>query len=596
MSLSNLGNGTGLVYVTDSSSNIIQTVPNLSENIISIIGTGLTSAPISGEALANVTFTYASTGAGNIQIFTNVHGLIGTGVWAGSLSATLAALVVAIQGNVNGYSAVSTATTITVSAPAGTGTAGNSYIGTTSTAGLITVVGSNTITFSGGSSASGIYSTAFNGRRFFINASVSAVEGDLTGSTEITKDIVARMSTGSIYSQESVISSGTATIQRVSNISYAIIDTEAAAALDDLDSISTGGFSDGDIIQVSAKSTLRELRIPPSSINIELANNVEFLTNSTTSSIFLKYNATANKWYEIFRSPGLNLSTASQRSQGIPAAVPGTTTVVMPTSGTLNLTAGVDTGVQVVTGNPVMVANYAITPIGAPIDGDRFEIIWQATPTTGINTVTLFGKLLTAEQVQAKATILAVYNATQVAWDVTLITDGFSTTYATTTQLATKQDDLGFPGSNGFALFRDTIGVPYWAPIPSAITQFSQVVLTPAQVKSLAPVNLVPAQGANTITYLASPVMYALDYNTTPYDTNGEIQVIYTGTGTVLARTLNTWMTTASTTGFVGEATGFPGGVTAPSNTGIDFQLNGIASVAGDSNIVISFFYYVIAL
>jgi len=90
------------------------------------------------ETLASATLNFTSTGAGNIQIFVSGYGLIGTGVWAGSLSATLDATCTAVNANINGFEAERVGNSIEFTAPVGSGDSLNGVAISATTSGSIT--------------------------------------------------------------------------------------------------------------------------------------------------------------------------------------------------------------------------------------------------------------------------------------------------------------------------------------------------------------------------------------------------------------------------------------------------------------------------
>jgi len=95
---------------------------------------------------------------------------------------------------------------------------------------------------------------------------------------------------------QSVIASGVATVTS----SYVEIDTEAAAATDDLDTINGG--SDGDILIMKILTNSRVVTIKAGTGNIILAGAVDFVMNNVKDKIMLMYTDSLSSWHEISRS------------------------------------------------------------------------------------------------------------------------------------------------------------------------------------------------------------------------------------------------------------------------------------------------------
>jgi len=92
----------------------------------------------------------------------------------------------------------------------------------------------------------------------------------------------------------SVIAGGAITITS----SYARVDTEAAAAADDLDTINGG--QDGQRLVVQSASAARDVTLKDNTGNLRLAG--DFILSHTDDTIELIYNASISRWCEISRS------------------------------------------------------------------------------------------------------------------------------------------------------------------------------------------------------------------------------------------------------------------------------------------------------
>jgi len=93
------------------------------------------------------------------------------------------------------------------------------------------------------------------------------------------------------------IVSGVATIDPFTNTQYTI-DTEAAAATDDLDTITITGAPEGSILILKAASSSRDVVLKDATGNLRLT--ADFTMTSTDDRIMLMYNGT--NWLELSRS------------------------------------------------------------------------------------------------------------------------------------------------------------------------------------------------------------------------------------------------------------------------------------------------------
>jgi pectate lyase len=76
------------------------------------------------------------------------------------------------------------------------------------------------------------------------------------------------------------------------------LDTEAAAATDDLDTINGG--SDGDLIILSTTNSARDVVVKDGTGNLVLAG--DFTLSTTSDRIKLIYDSTLSAWVELSRS------------------------------------------------------------------------------------------------------------------------------------------------------------------------------------------------------------------------------------------------------------------------------------------------------
>lgn len=92
------------------------------------------------------------------------------------------------------------------------------------------------------------------------------------------------------------IASGAITVTN-SNL---IVDTEGAAATDDLDTITLTGVQDGDILKIRTASNARDVTLKDGTGNLELAS--DFLMDSTRDSVLLIWDSGFSTWHELSRS------------------------------------------------------------------------------------------------------------------------------------------------------------------------------------------------------------------------------------------------------------------------------------------------------
>lgn len=472
MALDKLGNGVGFLYITDPNNVIISTINNIPASVRPILSEALISGPLSGEVLASANISI--THAGDItNITVDGVGIMGASTISGASPALLASNTVdAINSAISSpdYTATLKGTQFVIQAATGSGANAN---------GLAVIVsyassgaGTNTATMTGGSGTGGLYGRGANGRRFYINAASNAPEGNISGATEITNDIIDQGLQKAQLISSTTLVTGSISLPRVSSQAQILIDTEGGTPTGTMTTISSATYEDGDILLLRGENSGHVVTINQAG-NIVLANGVLFLTGTAANILAVQYNATANKWYEIFRSPNLNLATTALRQGGIPAMVPGTAQVTMPTSGTLTLDAATSNGIQVVTGSPNLVGGYNITAAGTPIDGDIWKVIYNATPVTGgVNAVTIFGATLTdAQATSGKVYVQSVYDGSTTSYKTDVFSNFNGVDFATAATTASKEPALGNPAANGYVLASTTVGVRSWVPqtLPSGI-------------------------------------------------------------------------------------------------------------------------------
>lgn len=465
-----LGNASGYLYITQTDGDtIISVFPNTETGAKKLLIDALTAAPEAGEILATGTVTI-NIGAGTVTTCT-VNGVDIMGATAAS-GATPAIIAADLVSKINSKSSTpeytatvigSGANVVQIKAAVGSGTTPNGYA---VVAGVTAPTTVSVTDMSGGHDGSGEYDSTF-GRRYFINSDSSATDSTVIGSTEITKFIAKRGIESQLYAQSSLISAGILEPIRVGSISVFNVDTQGLAASDDLDTISSGfDFQNNDILIIRGTNAARVVTVKHGVGNIYLANATDYSTGSLYNQIVLQYQTPVGGtigWYELTRS-ALQLSVSAMRAQSIATPVQGVNSTAMGVSGTTTYSPGTDKGYQVITGSPVLVGGVVFATGGSPIDGDEFTLDYRATPTIGANTVTIFGITLTDDQTQQKCVVTTKYKTSNTTWYSTLYVNGDAIDFATSTQLATKEDSLPASGGDTFVLQKTIAGAYSFVP------------------------------------------------------------------------------------------------------------------------------------
>ena len=104
-----------------------------------------------------------------------------------------------------------------------------------------------------------------------------------------------------IVPAQATIATGVATITATHEGHMAlVIDTEAAGATDDLDTLTLTGVRDGQVVTLRAYSSSRDVVAKDGSGNMKLAGDMTM--DNHEDSLTLQWSATDSYWYEISRS------------------------------------------------------------------------------------------------------------------------------------------------------------------------------------------------------------------------------------------------------------------------------------------------------
>lgn len=462
--LAKYGSGVGYIYLTDLDDNIKYQMINNENGRLKAETLMLVSSSLISNISASGTITVTNAGGGTItNLSYNGVSIFNTATpIGGATESDMAAnIALAVNGHISvpNYTAVSSGATVTVYLDS---EQGDSLNGTALASSVTSPTAITSTELDGGSYPTTIVDAQL-GYKMYLNASTSATIDTIVGATDITPGVL-RKSSASPYSVKDVeISSGSVSIDRDGAVTIVNVQTEGAVAADDLTSIDAGIFSDGDTITIRGKEVGKVTTVTEGG-NIELANNADFLTGNKDSVIILQFSTSDNKWYEISRSPGNDLSVSSLRSAGISVPVQGVEVFTLTSGGgTVNLTAGVDKGVHIITGVVTLSGSWGYNLNNGVVDGDTFYIMYKGQVNLNGNNLNIAGISLTADQAaNADIAVKAVWSSASSAWATVMIKDTSGIDLVDTTDLAAKEDNLGNPVSNGYVLSSTTGGVRSW--------------------------------------------------------------------------------------------------------------------------------------
>lgn len=283
--------------------------------------------------------------------------------------------------------------------------AGDSRNGAVMTVGLS--AGNATFTieaFNNGSDASELYDTGI-GFRFFLDADYdaggcagegTATPDSLANAVEITNELIQRGLNSAIDVQIPTISSGAISFIRKSVDTLLYIETQAAAATDDLDTITASGFANGDKVTIRGNNSGRVTTVKDGTGNIELEGNVDFSTGELERALTLQLKDSV--WYEVSRTSQSIGTTSDYRTAGFGFfGVDEFQTQAIASSGTITFNGGSDAKFQEITGSTTLIGTSAYD-LGTATNGDEFWLSYNATTTLSGNNLTIFGITLSGEQ------------------------------------------------------------------------------------------------------------------------------------------------------------------------------------------------------
>lgn len=428
--ISELGNNVGYIYVTKpNGTSLVTSIQNTEygKRHVKMMGVAASSTAVNMAATGTITIS-AVSGSGSItQILIDSINQIDTAI-AYTVATTPTALAALIASGINSYSpsgnnytAISIAGVVYVFAPQSAGSSVNDLAITVSNSGNLTVT---TTALTGGSDASEVFDEGA-GYRFFLNASSTAAEGNLSGATEITNYIIQRGLQSAIDAQSLGVVSGVITPVRKSVITNILIDTESLAETDELTSITPTGLAEWDILIIRGTDENRIVTIEDSTGNIYLEGGTDFDTGDYTATLMLQYRS--GSFYEVSRSSQQIGSVANYRASLFPFTSLNDfdSNTITAAGGTVTLTANNgDNKLQKFVGTATLGANYIIdlSSTGA-INGDEFILSFNQAVTlngfvmrvTGVNNY----EFTTTQALNGGVTIYARF--TSGGWYLTVL-------------------------------------------------------------------------------------------------------------------------------------------------------------------------------
>ncbi|OHC00342.1 MAG: hypothetical protein A2Z57_04425 [Planctomycetes bacterium RIFCSPHIGHO2_12_39_6] len=471
--ITKLGSGLGFIYITHADgTSLYSNIKNNPSGRDAVLFDAINRVPLAGEKLAQGS-VLINVGAGTVtNVTVDAVGIMG-GVAA--TGATPALIATDLANKINtavsapDYTAEAINDTVYIYAATGTGSAPNGFVVTSSVTAPTTTTDTD---MQGGSPATGVYDTLF-GHRYFIDE--TGVEGTITG-TEITNFLIKRGEESSAIVQSVTIVGGTITVARQSKNMIVYVDTEAAAATDNLDTINITDFQDGDTITFRGQNAGRVVTFRDRSIsatgNIFTASALSFATGDETKQItttLVVKGGTITGWREVTRNTGLP-TVAVQYTSGIAIAVQGRENLTLVNTGTVDNDIG-KTGQAywiAISGPTALIGNVIYQPDPTPTDAylDGMEVIYdyRSLAVTGGFTVTLGDILLTDEQ--ATTGNVTVWGKFMTGtWYYFLLgkTNGLNI-LDKVTAAALYELLLGNPAADGLILSSTAAGVRSWIP------------------------------------------------------------------------------------------------------------------------------------
>ena len=322
-SVSDIGNGLGLLYVTDKTGLIggkLYTVDNDAAGARRINGDGSSAFNVASgtKAFGYVDITNISN-PGDVVDSLTINGVEQITPPATAASTDTAAFAIVLAQNINdhtpgsgvNYVAQAEGSRVWIFPPDGAGSTVNGHAISVNGVGITTA---DSGTIEGGDDGTGLVNENY-GLRFFIDAdygtsgcpgSGTADPNSLANALEITDYVINQGLQTAANTQAIVMNTTakTATITRKRN--YQFIELTTGAGASDLESINTNGFNVNDVIVCYGGNAAQVITFKDNVGNIELQSNDDFLTGGINNVIALRLvdDPTLGRvWSEIWRSP-----------------------------------------------------------------------------------------------------------------------------------------------------------------------------------------------------------------------------------------------------------------------------------------------------
>ena len=286
--INDLGNGSGYLYITDSSDNILTAEINTPQGYRNIRASGLTAAPIAARksSTGSITVTSAS-GAGSVTDIT-INGVTQIATGFAITSTTPSDVAIDIASYINAYtpitgynySAVVNGDLVEIIAPSDVGAIPNGYVVAISKTGTSTFTTSN---MNGGSSNASVIDDVL-GLKFYLNSDPSAVPTTISGAVDVTKFLVTRgLQTGVVIKDIQIEGDSVYNIDRASSITLVNLTPQTGLS-DKVAFIDPTDFIEGDILMIRSASSTYAITVEsaPTSTstapikNVYLASDLDF--------------------------------------------------------------------------------------------------------------------------------------------------------------------------------------------------------------------------------------------------------------------------------------------------------------------------------
>lgn len=560
-SITYLGTGAGLIYITDPSNTITYTtLSNIPDSVRAAIKETLASTPaISGTRGAFKIVISAVAAPGNIltltvngvsQITAPVVGVVG------DPEATATALASNINATVGvpDYTAQAVGNTVYVFYESIGDTPNGDVVAMTADA-PITFVADGTV--EGGSNAIDGVSPSW-GRRIWLDT--AGVVGAISG-TDITSELLSTFFGRPQAVQSVTDGSGGISVNRDGSTTY--VEVDSTGVLAQIGQITMANATDGDKVIVWGKQAANSIEIVDvvatvgSVPNIYTSGQSVFDSEGASDAMTLMYinDATLGYgWFEISRSNSQPITVTDIRNAGIPEPIVGTVTqAVNFAGGTFTATPGTTKGTIRLTGTGNLAANYTVTAGGSPIAGETWIVQGYGSAVTYAGgSLIVFGRTIPSQSaLSGNWEAIAIWDDVSSSYRCTVMASVDDSSWVMNSMIdevdGAKITAASIPaGTYGASSIDGTTDIANGS-IPSskldattqaALSAISEVLAVKVTVPTASvltmfatPITLVGAQGGGTVIEAVSCFMRAV-YSGVTYATNLNLEVACDGATT----------------------------------------------------------------